>query len=120
MQDQTDAIYVTANLPTQKKQSAQCVAQKGKFMKKYKHPPRFPNVARTIKDARLKMGMSQEFLSSQLDYKKGQFVSNIERGLCALPDDKIRSLCDVLDLSPEIVVEAIVQDYREQMNAKIK
>lgn len=120
MQTKTDAIYVDANLQTKKNESAQCAVLKGKFMKKCKQSPKYPNVAKAIKEARVKRGMSQEFLSSQLDYTKGQFISNIERGLCALPDDKIKALCEVLELDPLVIVEATVQDYRERMTAKIQ
>lgn len=46
---------------------------------------KFPNMAKLLKQFRIKNGISQNKLASVLGYKNGQFISNVERGKAGLP-----------------------------------
>jgi len=72
----------------------------------------FSNIAVLIKDARLnhKNKFSQSELSNLLGYKNGQFISNVERGLCNIPLKMLSRVCNILELSPDQVKEAILKD----------
>lgn len=80
---------------------------------------KFPNIAKLIKSSRLKLGVSQTFLAANIDAKGGQFVSNIERGLCSIPEPKVKAVAKVLNISEEAIINAMVEDYREQLKAEI-
>ena len=73
----------------------------------------FHNVGELIKKARFKKvpDFSQHDLSEKLGYKNGQFISNVERGLCNIPFNKIVPLAYILDIPITPIKEAILADY---------
>lgn len=74
----------------------------------------FENIARLVKEARLSHSsrMSQSELSHKLGYKNGQFISNVERGLCSIPLKSLAQFADVLEIPRERVVEVILEDTK--------
>lgn len=46
--------------------------------------------AKIIQGLRAEVGLSQADLAKKLGYASPQFISNIERGLCGVPIDKIK------------------------------
>lgn len=79
----------------------------------------FRNIGKLVKVARDKQGISQTQLSKELGYKNGQFVSNIERGICSIPFDKIPTLASLLSVEPVVVKEAILKDYSTTIDSYI-
>ena len=79
----------------------------------------FNNIGNLIKEARKLKGISQADLSKELGYKNGQFVSNIERGLCSIPYEKIHLLAKVLDLHTLRIKDSIVSDVSQTIDAHI-
>lgn len=75
----------------------------------------FENIGRLIRHSREGVEMSQSKLSECLGFKNGQFVSNIERGLCSIPADKVGAVSNMLHISRLEIVEAMVQDYKENV-----
>ena len=71
----------------------------------------FENIAMLVKTYRQPKGISQSQLSRELGYKNGQFISNVERGLCSIPFEKIGKLSQVLEVPTTEVKEAILRDY---------
>ena len=71
--------------------------------------------AQILKKARLEARMSQEDLAWEMKLKNAQFISNIEREKCGIPLKKIVDLASVLKISTTMLVEAIMEDYREEM-----
>jgi transcriptional regulator with XRE-family HTH domain len=71
----------------------------------------FENIATLVKTYRQPKGISQSQLSRELGYKNGQFISNVERGLCSIPFEKISKLSQVLNVPKVQVKEAILKDY---------
>jgi transcriptional regulator with XRE-family HTH domain len=78
----------------------------------------FRNIATLIKTKRLShpKGYSQSELSHLLGYKNGQFISNVERALCNIPLKMLKRVCDILDIHPDTLKEAILKDHEETLN----
>ena len=77
----------------------------------------FNTVATMLKEARVETGISQTELAKKAGMKNGQFISNIERGLCSLPARKIQIMCDLLGLNQERLTMAITTDYEIRLRS---
>jgi len=71
---------------------------------------KFNNVAKIVRIKRAEVGLSQTDLSKICNYKNGQFVSNVERGLCSIPAKKLKIFAKALNLEPNILVKAMLRD----------
>lgn len=78
----------------------------------------FQNLGVYLKEKRLSAGFTQTELSQSLKVHV-QFVSNWERGLCAPPSHCFHHLIDVLALSREQVVAAMLSDSKRAIEAKV-
>ena len=78
----------------------------------------FKNIAELIKSKRLQhpKAYSQSELSHLLGYKNGQFISNVERALCNIPLKMLGKVAQVLDITPEMLKEAILKDHEETLD----
>lgn len=78
----------------------------------------FRNIGTLVKTRRKEYTtLSQTDLAGKLGYgKTGQFVSNIERGLCSVPLEKIGTLADALEVEPSQVKSAMVRDFAETLD----
>lgn len=92
----------------------------GRFMKPNSYGKSFPNIARAVKQARINIGVSQEFLAKNIEYKNGQFVSNIERGLCSIPEDRIKPMSKILGIHEDILIGAMIEDFRFNIKESLK
>jgi transcriptional regulator with XRE-family HTH domain len=68
------------------------------------------NAGRVIYEARQMKRLSQKELSFLTGYKNGQFISNIERGLCNCPPALFPKLVEILSLDPASFKEAMMKD----------
>ena len=77
----------------------------------------FGNIAKLIKDARLShpKRYSQTELSTKLGYKNGQFISNIERGLCSVPVKSLALLSETLNIEPQKLKQALLSDMEKTL-----
>lgn len=77
----------------------------------------FRNVAVLIKTKRFNhpKKYSQSELSVLLGYKNGQFISNVERGLCNVPLKMMKRIADILDISPEELKKTLLKDHEETL-----
>jgi hypothetical protein len=75
----------------------------------------FSGIAQLVKNYRLQhpKKLSQVELSNLLGYKNGQFVSNVERGICAIPLKALGDLVRILNIPQNDLVKAMVRDYEE-------
>ncbi|MBY0416115.1 MAG: helix-turn-helix domain-containing protein [Bdellovibrionales bacterium] len=78
----------------------------------------FKHVADLVKNARLNhpRRYSQNEVSSLLGYKNGQFVSNVERGLCSVPLKKLDKLAITLNIPREELKAAILRDFEATLS----
>jgi transcriptional regulator with XRE-family HTH domain len=81
----------------------------------------FNFIAELVKEARLihPSRISQAELSKKLGYKNGQFVSNIERGLCSVPPKVLIKLIETLDLDPKVVKNALLNDLEARLDSHL-
>lgn len=82
----------------------------------------FTNIAKLIREARAKKHWSQSDLGALAGMKRGQgqAISNIERGLCNLPPKRGPRICQILDIEPGLMIEAMVEDYRTSLVAEFE
>ena len=71
---------------------------------------KFYHVAQLVRERRLHNHLSQCGLASILGYKNGQFVSNIERGLCNLPYKSMEAFCKATNTEPRYLKSRMLQD----------
>jgi transcriptional regulator with XRE-family HTH domain len=78
----------------------------------------FKNIANLIRTKRINhsKSYSQLDLSTILGYKNGQFISNVERGLCSVPLKMMKKIAEVLDINPEEIKKAILKDHEVTLN----
>ncbi len=67
--------------------------------------------AREIKD------ISQFCLAKELGLSTGQSISNIERGIVAVPKPHIRPICKILGLNTEEVIDRVVSVERTRLRS---
>ena len=78
----------------------------------------FKSIAKLIKAKRLghPRGYSQSELSHLLGYKNGQFISNVERGLCNIPLKMLGRVSEVLFIPREEIKQAILDDHEKTLD----
>lgn len=79
----------------------------------------FKTLGTLLKDSREKNGYSQKEISSRLGYSSPQFISNIERGLCAPPLPKLKQLIEVYKLNPDKVVRLILREEKRKLESAL-
>ena len=70
-----------------------------------------------IKDARLKMGYSQEHLSELCGYNSRSTINKIEMGINDITQSKLQQISDVLQVSPAYLIGALEKE--EESSFKI-
>jgi len=82
----------------------------------------FNTVGNLIKARRKELELSQLELNQRLGYKDGhgQFISNIERGLCSLPLDKVIDLCKMLRININDFKAAYFKDLDDNFERLIQ
>ena len=78
----------------------------------------FNNIALLIRTKRLShpKSYSQSELSKLLGYKNGQFISNVERGLCNIPLKMLSKVSEILDISSNDLKATILKDHDETLD----
>ena len=66
-----------------------------------------------LQTKRLKSGLSQGDVADKLGYSSPQFISNFERGLCAPPLPKLKTIINMYDLSAESVVSLMLKEQEK-------
>ena len=77
----------------------------------------FNNIAKFLKDKRTHhpKEYSQSELSHILGYKNGQFISNVERGLCSVPLKSLPKICEVLEIDRDELKKVLLDDYEKTL-----
>jgi hypothetical protein len=82
----------------------------------------FKNIANLVRTKRINhtKNYSQSELSAVLGYKNGQFISNVERGLCCVPLKMMKQISEVLEIDPSEIKVAILKDYEVTLDRFFK
>jgi len=77
----------------------------------------FDNIANLIRTRRLghPKGYSQSELSHLLGYKNGQFISNVERGLCNIPLKMLNKVSVILGITTLELKNSILEDHEKTL-----
>lgn len=76
-------------------------------------------IAKLIKDARKKSGLTQAELAKELGYTSPQFISNWTRGLAEPPPKVYKQLGALLDVPVEKLIRAHLEEYKQKLIEKI-
>lgn len=79
----------------------------------------FQNIAIAVKTNRETANISQGLLAKAVGYKNAQFISNVERGLCSIPAEKVKVLSKTLNIAEEEIINAMVADYKESLKKNL-
>lgn len=63
--------------------------------------------------------MSQPQMAKHLGYNSGQFISNVERGLCSLPPSKVPKMAHLSGVPIEEFKNALLKDFEHNINYEI-
>lgn len=63
----------------------------------------------------MKKVMSQTELAKKLNYQNGQWLSNVERGMCKVPKKLISKTSEILGVPKEAILRAMTEDYVYQL-----
>lgn len=69
-----------------------------------------------FKNMREKANLTQAGAAKALGYSSPQFISNVERGLCLLPADKIRKTAKLYKVNPLAITELVVTAFEARLN----
>ena len=78
----------------------------------------FSNLSKLLKEQRVKASFTQSEIAEALKVHV-QFVSNWERGQCAPPAHCFDKLIDILKVSRQKVVEAMVADAKSAIEERV-
>lgn len=76
---------------------------------------RFKNISSLVLEARTKMNESQVEFAKAIGLGIGQFVSNIERGICPLPLKNYLPLCKHAKIPLEKIITARLEDEKARL-----
>jgi len=71
-----------------------------------------------LQNARIKKGLTQKELCTSLNLHP-QYVSNWERGMCAVPSHKVQMVISKLEIDKKELVEAMLLDELEVIRQKV-
>ncbi len=80
----------------------------------------FSKTAQLVRNSRKKKEISQGALAKAVGFHDGQFVSNIERGLCTVPLKKVAVMAKALDIEVTLLTDAIVADFSSRVTAGVE
>jgi hypothetical protein len=83
---------------------------------------RSKHLAKVLYKARINMGLTQYDTNAMLTNgrsRNGQFWSSIERGTCTLPVRHLPMVASRLQIPLNVLKEAYVSDYRENLDLAI-
>lgn len=81
--------------------------------------PIFVTLGNHLKKKRLESGVSQMEVARKLGYTSPQFVSNVERGLCSFPLNKLKILVDLYKLDREQLTQIILSEHEKDVRRKL-
>ena len=88
--------------------------------KKYVLERKYTKVGAYLKEMREKSGLTQREVSIDLGYSSAQFISNFENGIAVPPLKKLRSLVRIYGMSPDKVMDLVIDTQREIMQDALK
>lgn len=76
-------------------------------------------VAKIMRGKRIELGFSQDGIAQLIGMKQGQFISNIERNLCALPVKYVHKVGKILEINADTLASAMKEDFAEYIDEQV-
>lgn len=76
-------------------------------------------LSQLVKTKRAATTYTQNSLSKALGYKNGQFISNIERGLCGIPLPKAKRLMELINIDEREFKLILMIDFENKIDKAI-
>lgn len=80
----------------------------------------FEALGRFLRERRLESGYTQSEVSDALGYTNGQFLSNIERGLCSPPMPALAILMRLYGIGEQEMTRLLVELQRRMIGDELK
>lgn len=80
----------------------------------------FSNIAVVLKKYRIEANISQTKLAKRSGYLNGQFISNVERGLCSIPAKQLPKVLSVLEENVQVNREDFVKAMTLDFEANVR
>lgn len=77
-------------------------------------------LAQTLKEVRIKAGLSQREVADTLGYSSAQFISNWERGVSHPPINSLKKIALALNCSADFLFETLLQETIETIRENLK
>lgn len=68
-----------------------------------------------LKKQRTMLGLSQKEVAKRIGLQSSQFISNIERGICATPLEVLRKFLDIYKQDGKIIVDLMTRSYAHNL-----
>lgn len=79
---------------------------------------RTQHLSRILKVSRENADLTQADVSVKFGYTSPQFISNMERGICAIPTPLLPRFSKIYNVPLSKLIDAKVKDYREKLIKK--
>lgn len=79
----------------------------------------FSTLGKYLKNKRVAAGLTQTDVSSKLGYTSAQFISNIERGLCAPPATALKRMVRLYKMPENELLKKMVEVHTNYWKSKI-
>ena len=77
-------------------------------------------LSKLLKERREALGIPQKAFAADLGWLSGQYISNIERGLCPFPLESIKKASKILDLAPAKIRKAFIMDAANEIDGALE
>lgn len=82
----------------------------------------YKEVGSRLTHYRKRSGLTQWEVAEALDYKSSQFISNIERGLCPIPAQLLKTLFDTYNVrnrEKDEIVRILTREFRTALSSQV-
>ena len=93
---------------------------KSSLKKKYFVPVVRGQLNKLLKMARIDCDFKQLEVSKELGLANAQYLSNIERGLCAPSMETVLALAKIYKIVPNKIIDVMISDYNQALEQKIR
>lgn len=81
---------------------------------------RFQKLGLYLKKKRIEANLTQFEVATKLGYNNSQLISNVERGLCGLPLNKLSTLAKIYSLDKRQLADILLEINRAKIYSVLK
>ncbi|MDC0980301.1 helix-turn-helix transcriptional regulator [Bdellovibrionales bacterium] len=73
-----------------------------------------------LREKRVSLNLTQREVAKELGYTTAQFLSNVERGVCAFPIDQLGKLSRLYDIDKQEILNLLMDEYEDIFRKALK